>query len=85
VILIAAIITVIVSVIWHILLHRFWLAVARSAFTSVLLYWMVSMSHFGWLDQTFFENVAWSLLLSSVVSVAIGNLVRKLEKNRGAP
>jgi len=82
--LVAAVISGIVSVIWHIVLRRFWLAVGGSAISSVFLFWTVAMSHFGWLDRTFFENMVWSLVLSSVVSIAIGKLVRKLEKIRGA-
>ena len=82
-VLIAVIIAAIVSVACHLMLRSFWGAVAGSAVISVVLFWALSMSHFGWLDQTFFENVAWSLLLSAGVSLVVGKVVRKLEKKRG--
>jgi glucokinase len=81
VLLILVVIAAVVSVPCHVVLRKFMAAVASSAIASTVLVWVVASSHFGWLDQTFYGNLALSLGASGGVSVVVGALVRKRAKN----
>jgi hypothetical protein len=63
---------------WHVMVRRFWIATVLGTITAVLLELVIAGSHFGWMDETFFRNLAGLTALTATVSIAAGFALRNL-------
>jgi uncharacterized membrane-anchored protein YitT (DUF2179 family) len=72
---------IVVAFCWHFLLEKMWPATIGSTITSTLLIWALTSSHFGWLDETFYKNMAMTLAVSFVASFIIGIIFTSIRKN----
>lgn len=77
-------ISAIVAAIFHKLISRLWLAAALSACVSTVVIWKIAESHFGWLDQIFFKNVAKTMAIALLVSLVVGKIIHRFAKRHGA-
>jgi len=72
------IVAIVIATFWHFLLQRMWLAVIGSTITSTFITWALLASHFGWLDETFYKNMAITISASLVISILIGAVASAL-------
>ena len=62
------IVAIVVAIIWHFLLEKLWPATIGSTITATIASWSMLTSHFGWLDETFYKNIAMTLAISFTAS-----------------
>jgi hypothetical protein len=79
IIVIAALIT---AFFWHLLATRVWVAHVGTVVTTPILVFAVASSHFGWLDKTFFMNLAITIGITVVVSVVVGFVFQGVRRKR---
>ena len=77
IIVIAAIIT---AFFWHLLATRIWVAHLGTIVSTPILVWAVAISHFGWLDRTFFMNLAITVGVTVVVSLVVGFVFQAIRR-----
>jgi hypothetical protein len=71
--------SLIAALAWHSVVPKFWFASAGSTITAVLAVWFVSSSHFGYFDQTFYENLVIVGSIGFVISMLIGRVVGRIK------
>lgn len=71
-----------ISLVWHLLLPRFWYACLGATLSSTLIVWVLTISHFGWMDSTFFRNLALTVTVALTSSIVVGLVVSKIRRNR---
>jgi len=59
-------------------------ATAASAFATSVVTWAFTANHFGWLDETFLQNVVVVVLVSVGVSLLFGYWLRR-PQSKDAP
>lgn len=74
----------VVAILWHFLLPRFWFACIGSTLSSAFLVWLLTMSHFGWMDATFFQSLAVTLAVALICSLVVGYITAKIRRAREA-
>lgn len=75
-----AIVAIVIAVFWHFLLEKMWLAIVGSTITATFVSWALLSSHFGWLDETFYKNMAMTLAISFAASFIIGAIFTLIRK-----
>ena len=75
------IVAIVVALIWHFLLERMWPSTIGSTITSTIVSFTIFSSHIGWLDKTFYKNIAIILAVSFSVSLIIGILFTAKRKS----
>lgn len=79
-ILYLSLIAIVSAVVWHRLQKRFLLACALSATSAALLFELLAYVEAGSLDPFFMIASVFAFGLSSLISVAIGLLMRRLRE-----
>jgi hypothetical protein len=69
---VAILMSLLVAVAWYRVVPWYAPAFVGSVVTSVFLIWLVTMSHFGWTDETFCRNLVTSLALAAVPALLVG-------------
>jgi hypothetical protein len=77
--LILVALSVIASLLCHLLIKRFWVATIISTASAAGLFWLLAASHSGWFDRVFYRNLAIALTVSFAVAAGVGILLRSLK------
>ena len=75
----------VVAIFWHGVLPKFVWATVWSTISATLLVWLMTSSHFGWLDETFFKNLALTLTISLTASLIVGVGFLRWRRTRAQP
>jgi hypothetical protein len=59
-----------------------WPAVLGSTITSTFISWALLSSHFGWLDEIFYKNMAITISASLVISILIGAVASAMRNKK---
>lgn len=82
--IIALVIAVLAALFWHIASSNFLVAVLMSSFSTVVLFWLLTSSHFGVPpDAAFFENFFGTLALAAIISFGFGKVIAKSKPTQG--
>lgn len=67
----------VLSIPFHRKLKEIWLASGCTALIATAVAWLAVSQHFGWMDRTFFTNVALCLAISFGAALLVGLVLKK--------
>ena len=75
--------SVLSALIWNLWTRSFWAASIGATLTASLLTWLLTMSHFGFMDEVFLKDLGLTLGLSAIPALLISG-VRRVVRLRPA-
>lgn len=74
--------SIISALMWNLWTARFWLAFIGATLTATFLTWLFTMSHFGWMDETFLKNLAMTLGLTAIPAMLVSGARKYIRPKR---
>lgn len=80
---ICLVLSILSALIWNFWTARFWLAFVGATLTATFVTWLLTMTHFGWMDEVFLKNLAMTLGITAIPAALVSG-VRKFARLKPA-